>query len=306
MLLLFNADIMPNVRLVGHISYKNPWSHFTRTINEYILYVIKSGELYMQEGDRRYLLKKGDILFLEPNITHTGYQESCCDYYYVHFKHPEIHRIEDSEYDEKAREMLLKRKLSLTGDFLLDEPPTDAVCYLPKHYSLVSENEFMYTLKETLDDFYTRYENYKKLVSCKILSMLIKISREFTTTRIENLQAHSPKAFVKARKILDFLNTEYHKKISSTAIEQVFESNFDYLNRVFRKMSGYTIFNYLNTVRVNKAKELIETTSIKFSEIGYLVGIDDPYYFSKLFKKYTGMTPSKYLEEKNSPIPDEY
>lgn len=300
MLLSFNADIMPNVRLIGRIAYKKPWSHFTRTINEFILYVIKSGELYIQEGEQRYQLKKGDILFLEPNIVHTGYKESCCDYYYIHFKHPEMLRVDDSKYNEKAREMLLKRKLSLTGNFLDEEPPTDAVCYLPKIYSLVNENEFMYLLKEATDDFYNRYENYKRLLSSRILGMLIKICREYTTTNIENLQAHFPKAFVKARRILDYLNTEYHKKISGTDIEQVFESDFDYLNRVFHKMSGYTIFNYLNTVRINKAKELIETTSIKFSEIGYLVGIEDPYYFSKLFKKYTGKTPTQYLEEKIS------
>jgi Response regulator containing CheY-like receiver domain and AraC-type DNA-binding domain len=301
MLLSFNTDIMLNVRLIGHIAYKSPWSHFTRTINEYILYVIKSGELYIQEGDRRYHLKKGDILFLEPNIVHFGYQASCCDYYYIHFKHHEMLRVDDRQYNDKVQEMLLKRKLSLTSDFLLEEPPTDAVCYLPKNYSLVNESEFMYILKETTADFYNRYENYKRLVSCKMLSMLIKISREYTTTNIENLQAHFPKAFIKARKILNYLNTEYQKKISSTDIEQIFESDFDYLNRVFHKMSGYTIFNYLNMVKINKAKELIETTSMKFSEIGYLVGIDDPYYFSKLFKKYSGKTPTQYLEEKTAP-----
>ena len=50
------------------------------------------------------------------------------------------------------------------------------------------------------------------------------------------------------------------------------------------------------------AKELIETTPINFSEIGYLVGIDDPYYFSKLFKKYTGMTPTQYYKSKNTDL----
>ncbi len=51
---------------------------------------------------------------------------------------------------------------------------------------------------------------------------------------------------------------------------------------------------YLNMMRINKAKELIEVTPLKFSEIAYLVGINDPYYFSKLFKKYTGLTPTQY------------
>lgn len=300
MLFSINTDINPNVRLVGRIAYKVPWVHFTRTIDEYILYAVRSGELYIQEGEIRFVLRKGDILLLEPNIMHNGYQESSCDYYYIHFKHPEIHRVDDACYNEKAQEMLLKRKISLISNSLMENPPTDPVCYLPKSYHLANENEFIYLLKEAVDDYYYRYENYKKLVSCKILSLIIKICREYTTTEIENTQAHFPKAFVKARTILNYLNTEYQKKVTSTDIEQLFESDFDYLNRVFHKMSGYTIFNYLNTVRINKAKELIETTSIKFSEIGYLIGIDDPYYFSKLFKKYSGMTPTQYLERKNN------
>lgn len=52
-------------------------------------------------------------------------------------------------------------------------------------------------------------------------------------------------------------------------------------------------------VRINKAKEIIETTPLKFSEIGYLIGIDNPYYFSKLFKKYAGITPTQYCEKMN-------
>lgn len=299
MLLSFNIDVMPKVRLLGHIVYKKPWIHFERIINEYILYIIKSGEMYIQEGERKYILRKGDILLLRPNIVHVGFQESCCDYYYIHFKHPGIGVINDSDYSEKVKEILLNRKLSLTSNFLLEDLPLDPVCYFENHYHLMNQNNLIYLLNDAVDNFYNKYENYKQLASSQFLSIIIQIGREYTTTNIENIQDRFPKSFVKARTVLDFLNTEYHKKITSTEIECLCASDYDYINRVFHKMSGYTIFNYLNMVRINKAKELIETTSIKFSEIGYLVGIEDQYYFSKLFKKYSGMTPTQYLEKNN-------
>ncbi|OGO80169.1 MAG: AraC family transcriptional regulator [Clostridiales bacterium GWC2_40_7] len=299
MQLSIDADIMPAVRLIGRIAYKKPWCHFTRTINEYVFYVIKSGEMYIREGDNKFVLKQGETLLLHPNIPHTGYQESCCDYYYVHFKHPGILETDNKTEKEKIQEMMLKRKLSLTGDSLSEDPPTDSISYLPKHYRLINENEIFYLLQEAFNDFYNRYENYKKLVSCKFLDILIRICREYTTSEIENMHTHFSKSFVKVRSVLNHLNMEYHRKITSEDIEQLFESNFDYLNRVFHKMSGYTIFNYLNVVRIKKAKELIETTPIKFAEIGYLVGIEDQYYFSKLFKKHTGITPTQYWKKMN-------
>lgn len=295
-LLSIDTSIVPTVRLIGHVAYNKPWQHFTRIIDEYLLYIVKSGELYIKEGTKEYYLAKGDLLFLEPNIEHTGYKESICHYYYFHFKHPEIREVTDKSYDEISRELIDKRKHSLTSEYLDDITDTDPKFYLPKYYHYENKNELMTLLVDADNDYYQKYEGYKKVISLKFLEILIKISRDYTSTKIENSQPHFSKAFVKCRSIQNYLNSRYQNKITSADIEQVFESNYDYLNRVFQKITGYTILNYLNTLRINKAKDLFDTTPIKISEVGYLVGIDDPYYFSKLFKKHTGMTPSQYLK----------
>lgn len=298
-MLSMDTSVVPKVRLIGHIVYKEPWMHFTRTIDENIFYMVKSGELYIREGNDEYVLRKGDWLFLEPGITHAGFRESCCDYFYVHFKHPAIHRIENRTDNDIMDEMLLKRRLFLTDDFLLDTPPADSLSYLPKYYHLENDTIILLMLKEATDEFYKKYENYKQVVSCRMLELFIRLSRAYLSCELESSASHFPRGYIKARKLLNYLNREYHAKITSTLIEETFEVNYDYLNRVFHKLTGYTILNYLNMVRINKAKELIETTSIKFSEIGYLVGVEDPYYFSRLFKKYTGMTSTQYWEKKN-------
>ncbi|SKA93092.1 AraC-type DNA-binding protein [Caloramator quimbayensis] len=297
-LFCISVDTIPNVRLTGHVIYNEPWMHFTRTIDEYILYVIKSGELYIKEGEEEFVLKSGDTLLLEPKIQHTGYRKSTCDYYYIHFKHPKITTLNVNSLDEIAFNILNERKTSLASDFLSDSLPTSPVCYLPKCYHIKNLSPIIYLLKEAEFDYYNRYENYKILTSIRLIEILIKISREYISSEMEKSTSFLSKGFIKCRNIINFLNSEYHRKITSQDIETYFESNYDYLNRVFHKLTGYTIFNYLNIIRINKAKELIDTTPIKFSEVGYLVGIDDPYYFSKLFKKYVGMTPSQYSKSK--------
>ena len=70
-----------------------------------------------------------------------------------------------------------------------------------------------------------------------------------------------------------------------------------YLCQVYKKKTGLTINAYLNTYRINAAKEFLRNEDIKLYEISYYVGYSDPNYFSRQFKKQTGMTPSEYREK---------
>lgn len=295
-LLTLNADIIPSVRLVGHVSYNKPWKHFTRTTDEYLLYVVKSGELYIKEGVTEYCLKKGDLLILEPNIQHYGFKESICHYYYIHFKHPKIKWVKNKSDNEILKEFINKRKESLASDHFSKYEDISHIFYLPKFYHYENENEIIPLLVNTDNDFYKKYEGYKKIASTNLLQILIKISRDYISAKIDITEGHFSKSFIKCRKLLNYLNNYFMKKVTRADIEELFESNYDYLNRIFENMTGYTILNYLNTLRITKAKELFDTTPIKISEVGYLVGISDPYYFSRFFKKHTGMTPSQYIK----------
>ena len=75
MLLSYNADLLPRVRMLGRINYTEPWIHFSRTINEYVLYVIRDGNMYLREDGILYHLKAGDFFLLEPGLHHEGYQK---------------------------------------------------------------------------------------------------------------------------------------------------------------------------------------------------------------------------------------
>ena len=70
-----------------------------------------------------------------------------------------------------------------------------------------------------------------------------------------------------------------------------------YLCQVYKKKTGLTINAYLNTYRINAAKEFLRNEDIKLYEISYYVGYSDPNYFSRQFKKQTGMTPSEYRDK---------
>lgn len=72
----------------------------------------------------------------------------------------------------------------------------------------------------------------------------------------------------------------------------------NHLSVIFSQETGQTFIKYLTDFRINKAKELLRCTRYKSSEISVKVGYKDPHYFSFLFKKTQGMTPTQYREGK--------
>ncbi|HOV24815.1 MAG TPA: helix-turn-helix domain-containing protein [Pseudobacteroides sp.] len=82
--------------------------------------------------------------------------------------------------------------------------------------------------------------------------------------------------------------------ISLTKVASKFYMNPSYLSRIFRQVTGYTFVEYITRTRINNALKLFKETDLKGYEIGERVGIHDPNYFGKCFKKYTGMSINTY------------
>ena len=70
--------------------------------------------------------------------------------------------------------------------------------------------------------------------------------------------------------------------------------------RRFKSATGYAPIEYVHAIRVEEAKQLLETTSLATEEIGAEVGYEDPTFFRRLFKRLSGVTPSKYRRRFNS------
>ena len=62
-------------------------------------------------------------------------------------------------------------------------------------------------------------------------------------------------------------------------------------------MVGESPYKFLLNIRMTEAKYLLTETSIQIADIAKNVGYDDPYYFSRIFKKYTGQSPSAYRSD---------
>ena len=96
------------------------------------------------------------------------------------------------------------------------------------------------------------------------------------------------------QKTKEHLKENYFRHVTLAELSQEMYVSTYYISRVFSKETGITITDYINHIRINQACELLKNIKLKVYQIGVMVGISDPHYFSRIFKKLIGMTPSEY------------
>lgn len=98
------------------------------------------------------------------------------------------------------------------------------------------------------------------------------------------------------REIQLYIRQHYSENITLNFLAEQFFLHPNYLSRLFKEKTGKNFVEYLTEVRMEKVKELLRTSDCKIIEICAMAGYDNPRYFSKVFKQYTGMTPKEYRE----------
>lgn len=99
-----------------------------------------------------------------------------------------------------------------------------------------------------------------------------------------------------ARKMLDYITEHYAEKISITDLGAMYDVSSTHLNAKFKAETGYTFHDFLNYYRISRAVELQKEGKLKMYEIAERVGISDYKYFNKVYKKYVGYPPAKFMD----------
>lgn len=96
---------------------------------------------------------------------------------------------------------------------------------------------------------------------------------------------------------LDYIEKNYmNAGMSLNTVCEYLSVSTSYFSTIFKAYTGETFIETLTRVRMEKAKKLLETTSLKNYEVALEVGYSDPHYFSSIFKKQTGKTPGEYAK----------
>ena len=103
---------------------------------------------------------------------------------------------------------------------------------------------------------------------------------------------------VGVEEIMRYVDSHYTEKILVADIAQHFHVDLNYLGRLFKKKTGGNLKDYLTQKRLEKAKYLLDNTELKIYEVSEASGYPDYFYFTRVFRRITGVTPSEWREEK--------
>jgi AraC-like DNA-binding protein len=96
-----------------------------------------------------------------------------------------------------------------------------------------------------------------------------------------------------------YMAENIEKKLTLKDLSSRFGYSESYFNRMFCKEVHFSPINYFLHLKIERAGQLLLHTNMKINQISLKLGFDDPYYFSRLFKKIKGVSPKIYRETSN-------
>lgn len=187
--------------------------------------------------------------------------------------------------------------------FTIDRFPRD---YFPLDTTILhlSEHEeaFFQTCQEIIHERRQSDSGYEIILKSLILKLMVYVLRDTSTDTLENKtlllsnEKRERQALVDEIKL--YIEKNYRKDLTLKQIADEFYTSSATVSRIFKEQLGDTPINYLIQYRMKKAEEIIgHTKDVNVTEVANLIGYEDAYYFSKLFKKYYGSSPTNYTKK---------
>jgi len=231
-----------------------------RVVNEYQLVYITRGRGLFRSGNVDYPVQEGSVLALFPGVAHSYRPdaETGWDEYWVGFK---------GAYPDALR----------AAGFHSPERPFFSVGV---HETIVALYADIFSVVDAQEPYYQfRAGSLAMLLLAEILGRARKAEQGDEAALLVE------KAKLLMRESADgSLSVESIGARLGVSLERFYES--------FKAYTGMTPYQYFIQLKINKAKDLLDVEEASVKEVAFALGFDDPYYFSRLFKKKTGVAPS--------------
>lgn len=228
---------------------------------------------------------------------YTDYEKLNCNNYFGNFEEKNFR-----EYVENCEET----KAFTIVEELIEKIKLDGMVSPEKVYDQLQE--IIYTLSSVIKQYNGNIHDLKneegkeickEIKQCKTMDELQDWFRDFLSYCFEYYGNLKKQKFgIDISRVLEFINLHYSEDIKLSNIANYVALNETYLSHLFKKATSYNFTEYLNIVRINKAKEYFKDKNLNVYMVAEKVGYSNESYFSKVFKQITGLTPKEYKNQK--------
>ncbi len=230
-----------------------------------LLYIAKGrGQFFLEEGER--WIGKGNVILFRPGRRQV--------YYYYAADKPEVYWVHFTGNQVAA----------LLGKFGF--PQEEFI------FNIETSPNWQWLYRKMIRELQMHREGYPQILGVTLCQLLLEISRY----RSEAKQVGAGMTEM-VEEATQYFNDNYNKPISVEEYAQNHQMTPCWFIQNFKKITKLTPMQYIIDLRITNAMSLLQRREYNVAEVALAVGYENPLYFSRLFKKHTGISPSEYRGE---------
>ncbi len=234
-----------------------------------IIYIASGlGHFHFDKPENETIIPAGNMVLFRPKELqkYEYYGEDKTEVYWIHFTGSDVKNI--------------LRSYGLQDD--------------QRVFPVGSSLEYEQIFKQIIQELQRCQEHYEEMLALLLRHLLIVFQRELTREHILKNEYLDREMY----NAVSYFNENYNQDISIEDYAQTRGMSVSWFIRNFKNYTGMTPMQFIVSLRVNNAQILLEQTNYSIYEIAKIVGYDDQLYFSRLFRKQKGVSPSQYRKRK--------
>ena len=285
----FARSSLLHLQEVGSLSAIRPHTSKREKLQSYLCFMVEDGEGELVYEGKKYELRSGDVVFIDCRKAYrhsTGMNPNAglWSLRWCHFYGPSMPAIYAKYCERGGLPVIRGADVSVDLARGADMGRRDDVSCGADVSQYVAILTDIYTLASSSDYIRDMRINGK-------LNDLLTLLMESSWHR--EAHTNAPKKMEISR-VKSFLDEHYEEKLSLESVASHFFIDKHYLARLFKEQYGVTLVTYLQQVRITHAKRMLRFTDKSIEEIGLECGIGELNYFSRVFKKLEGVSPSEF------------
>ncbi len=284
-----NIDPVFRVTSLINVAYYNFSENFEfagESHDFWELSYIERGQIVIEQDDKRYLLKSGEIIFCKPNVFHRCWvwQGKNASVLTLAF---DVRGVNMKIFEKNIAILNSEERQCVSA--IIREAKSTYTNFYAQSASAISMDK--------LND--TPYGS-EQIICNRLEELMISAIRGNRNISAENRliasTSHQTQTELSHR-VIAYMKEHISEKIT---LDDLAKSNYisvSTLKRIFAQQMGCSIIAYLTDLRIEKAKELLQKQGYSISTVAEKTGFASVHYFSSVFKRHTGLTPRQYLEQ---------